>query len=288
MNEKKLVHVERIAIRWGDMDAMGHVNNTVYFRYMEQARIAWFESLVPRAEAWGEISIVIVNASCNFRRPINYPGTVEVKVFAGGAGRVERAHVLRIAPGKRNLRRRRRDRGVPRARPAAAAHPRPDPRGNRRNEAMTPLWTPSAERAARTELARFMKLAGKSSYAELHRWSVESSADFWELVWRFGQVRGDPGGRRLINPEQMPGASFFPEGKLNFAENLLRVRDATPAIVVLGRGPDQAPPVAARAATTSSRASHRRLRLPASSKGDRVAGYLPNMPEAIAAMLATR
>jgi hypothetical protein len=69
MNEKKLVHVERIAIRWGDMDAMGHVNNTVYFRYMEQARIAWFESLVPRADAWGEISIVIVNASCNFRRP---------------------------------------------------------------------------------------------------------------------------------------------------------------------------------------------------------------------------
>jgi len=86
MSEKKLVHVERIAIRWGDMDAMGHVNNTVYFRYMEQARIAWFESLVPRADAWREIGIVIVNASCNFRRPINYPGTVEVKVFAGPPG----------------------------------------------------------------------------------------------------------------------------------------------------------------------------------------------------------
>jgi acyl-CoA thioester hydrolase len=86
MGEKKLVHVETIAIRWGDMDAMGHVNNTVYFRYMEQARIAWFEALVPRADAWGEISIVIVNASCNFKRPINYPGTVEVKVFAGAPG----------------------------------------------------------------------------------------------------------------------------------------------------------------------------------------------------------
>ena len=86
MNQKKRVHTERIAIRWGDMDAMGHVNNTVYFRYMEQARIAWFESLVPRADAWGAISIVIVNASCNFRRPINYPGTVEVGVFAGGPG----------------------------------------------------------------------------------------------------------------------------------------------------------------------------------------------------------
>jgi acyl-CoA thioester hydrolase len=86
MEQRKLVHTERIAIRWGDMDAMGHVNNTVYFRYMEQARIAWFESLVPRAEAWGDVSIVIVNASCNFRRPINYPGTVEVRVFAGAPG----------------------------------------------------------------------------------------------------------------------------------------------------------------------------------------------------------
>jgi acyl-CoA thioester hydrolase len=87
MDEKrKLVHVEKIPVRWGDMDAMGHVNNTVYFRYMEQARIAWFESLVPQAEQWGEVSIVIVNASCNFRRAINYPGTVEVRVFAGPPG----------------------------------------------------------------------------------------------------------------------------------------------------------------------------------------------------------
>ena len=86
MEQKKLVHTERIAIRWGDMDAMGHVNNTVYFRYMEQARIGWFETLVPQADAWSAMSIVIVNASCNFRRPINYPGTVEVKVFAGSPG----------------------------------------------------------------------------------------------------------------------------------------------------------------------------------------------------------
>jgi acyl-CoA thioester hydrolase len=86
MSDRKLVHLEKIAIRWGDMDAMGHVNNTVYFRYMEQARIRWFESLVPQADAWSSMSIVIVNASCNFRRPINYPGTVEVKVFAGAPG----------------------------------------------------------------------------------------------------------------------------------------------------------------------------------------------------------
>jgi acyl-CoA thioester hydrolase len=84
--DRKLVHVERIAIRWGDMDAMGHVNNTVYFRYMEQARIGWFDALVPEQEAWKSTGIVIANASCNFKRPINYPGTVEVRVFTGPPG----------------------------------------------------------------------------------------------------------------------------------------------------------------------------------------------------------
>ena len=78
--------MERIPVRWGDMDAMGHVNNTVYFRYMEQARIGWFDALVPEQDAWKSTGIVIVNASCNFKRPINYPGTVEVKVFAGPPG----------------------------------------------------------------------------------------------------------------------------------------------------------------------------------------------------------
>jgi len=86
MSARKLVYVEKIPVRWGDMDAMGHVNNTVYFRYMEQARIGWFESLLPRGEAWRTIGIVIVNASCHFKKPINYPGTVEVKVFAGEPG----------------------------------------------------------------------------------------------------------------------------------------------------------------------------------------------------------
>ena len=80
MKQKKLVHVERIPIRWGDMDAMGHVNNTVYFRYMEQARIGWFDALVPAAEAWKDTGIVIANASCNFKRALNYPGTVEVEL----------------------------------------------------------------------------------------------------------------------------------------------------------------------------------------------------------------
>jgi acyl-CoA thioester hydrolase len=68
------------------MDAMGHVNNTVYFRYMEQARISWFDALVPEDEAWKSTGIVIANASCNFKRPINYPGTVEVRLSVGSPG----------------------------------------------------------------------------------------------------------------------------------------------------------------------------------------------------------
>ena len=84
---RKLAHVERIPIRWGDMDAMGHVNNIVYFRYMEQARISWFEKLVPGGGAWKTIGVVIVNASCNFRRAITYPGTVEAKVYVGRPGK---------------------------------------------------------------------------------------------------------------------------------------------------------------------------------------------------------
>jgi acyl-CoA thioester hydrolase len=83
---RRLAHIERIPIRWGDMDAMGHVNNTVYFRFMEQARIRWFERLVPEEDAWQSTGIVIANASCNYRRAITYPGTVEVKLYVGAPG----------------------------------------------------------------------------------------------------------------------------------------------------------------------------------------------------------
>ena len=83
---RRLAHVERIPIRWGDMDAMGHVNNAVYFRFMEQARISWFDRLVPENEAWQSTGIVIANASCNYKRAITYPGTVEVKLFVGTPG----------------------------------------------------------------------------------------------------------------------------------------------------------------------------------------------------------
>ena len=73
-------------IRWGDMDAMGHVNNTVYFRYMEQARIEWFTEAGCAPDPMGE-GPVIINARCTFIRQLKYPGEIEVATYVGGPGR---------------------------------------------------------------------------------------------------------------------------------------------------------------------------------------------------------
>ena len=82
-----LVHTSRQAIRWGDMDKLGHVNNTVYFRYMEQARIEWVHGLGPEVRAYEGAGPVIVNASCTFVAPLVYPGELEVRMFLGEPGR---------------------------------------------------------------------------------------------------------------------------------------------------------------------------------------------------------
>jgi len=83
-----LVHTSIQPIRWGDMDEMGHVNNTVYFRFMEQARIEWFYAVGARGGYQASASgPVIVNASCTFEIPLVYPGAVEVRMYLGGLGR---------------------------------------------------------------------------------------------------------------------------------------------------------------------------------------------------------
>jgi acetoacetyl-CoA synthetase len=151
---------------------------------------------------------------------------------------------------------------------------------------MSPMWTPTPERAARTLLAAFMKRAGKTGFHELHAWSVRESEAFWNLVWDFCGVKGEKGSRTLIDGERMPGAKWFPDARLNFAENLLRRRDTSDAIVFWGED------------RVKRRLSHKQLydlvsRMSQAladmgvKKGDRVAGYLPNLPEATAAMLAT-
>ena len=84
---RKLVLVDRIPIRWGDMDAMSHVNNTIYFRYMEQTRIAWYEKMFGELSSARDVGMVIVNASCTFIKPLTYPGTVEVSMLLGECSR---------------------------------------------------------------------------------------------------------------------------------------------------------------------------------------------------------
>lgn len=83
---RRLTATFHMPIRWGDMDAMGHINNTVYFRFMEQARIEWMASLGYGVDV-GVEGPVIANASCNFRVPLAYPGDVEVRFYLGTAGR---------------------------------------------------------------------------------------------------------------------------------------------------------------------------------------------------------
>lgn len=87
MSEKKLVHVSMIPVRWGDMDAYEHVNNTIYFRYAEQCRCEWMEQMGLRLSLGQAEGPVIVNASCTFLIPITYPNTVEVRMYASGIGR---------------------------------------------------------------------------------------------------------------------------------------------------------------------------------------------------------
>jgi len=155
-----------------------------------------------------------------------------------------------------------------------------------------PLWSPAPERVAGTNLAQFTAAAAQrtgrdfSGYADLHRWSVEARGEFWALMWDFGAVRGVRGERVLVDGERMPGAQWFPDARLNFAENQLRRREAGDAIVFWGE--DR---VKRRLSWAELHALVARLAQALSAhgvkKGDRVAGYLPNMPEAVAAMLAT-
>ncbi len=83
---KKLVHTMHIPIRWGDMDAMGHLNNASYFRYLETARIDWMYAIGCRPDPQGE-GLVIINAFCNFYKQLEYPGDVLVKTYVSDAGR---------------------------------------------------------------------------------------------------------------------------------------------------------------------------------------------------------
>lgn len=153
----------------------------------------------------------------------------------------------------------------------------------------SPLWSPSPARAAATRLRAFAELVGAPhEYALLHRWSIERPEEFWNAVWRFAGVVGDRSGPVAVGLDRMGppdsrGPRWFPDARLNFAENLLRPFPG-PAVIALREGGDRRevdrPTLAKLAARVASA-----LRGAGVKPGDRVAAYLPNTLEAVAGML---
>ena len=151
------------------------------------------------------------------------------------------------------------------------------------------LWTPPAERVAAAALTRFAAPLGfrAPDYAALHRWSVDHRAEFWQGVWDFCGVVGERGGGpALVDGDRFPGSRWFPEARLNFAENLLRHRSERVALVsVLENGERRT--LSYRQLAAASMAFRAELAALGVGPGDRVAGWLPNVPQAVVAMLAT-
>lgn len=152
-----------------------------------------------------------------------------------------------------------------------------------------PLWTPSPERIAEANLTAFI-VAAQERFGRrlpdrnaLWRWSWEHMDEFWALLWDFAGVIGDPGDVVVSDADAMPGARFFPEGELNFAENLLRP-GTDPALVFQAEdGPRRE--VSRQELRTIAGAVAAALREHGVQAGDRVAAFLPNIPETMGAML---
>ncbi len=173
------------------------------------------------------------------------------------------------------------------------------------NEA--PLWTPDAERVSRANLTSFIKHIQEQKplgsdavrdYASLYRWSVDHADAFWPMVWEFcGVVSDDRAGKppwddvvvglnRMAPPDPVLGPRWFPGARLNFAENLLRYADDHTALVFWNEQGRQRELSYAALRDEVARVAAA-LREHGIVPGDRVAGFLPNLPEAVIAMLAT-
>src|SRR5580765_3935630 len=172
-----------------------------------------------------------------------------------------------------------------------------------------PLWSPSPQRAAATNLAQFATAArafGYESptgaaavdYPSLHAWSIEHPEQFWPAVWEFCELVAETlpdgsqwtevvrGSDRMAPPDPVAGPRWFLGARLNFAENLLRYRNDHPAIVARNeRGRGRTLTYAELAAEVADIAAA--LRASGVGVGDRVAGFMPNIPETVIAMLAT-
>ena len=155
-----------------------------------------------------------------------------------------------------------------------------------------PLWEPSAERKRNANLTRFIQQVNQrfgkniSSYHDLHQWSVDNIPDFWALMWDFAGIRASQGYERVVEDlTRFPGTRWFPGSRLNFAENLLRYRDDRVAFVFKGETQKSRRMTYAELYTYVARLA-RALRDAGVAPGDRVAGYMPNLIETVAGMLA--
>jgi len=178
---------------------------------------------------------------------------------------------------------------------------------DRDTDADAPIWRPSAEQVARTRMDRFRRDLVARGIApdavtnahELQRWSVQHPAVFWREVWRSAGIQADgpgppdapwrevlKGGERMAPPDPALGPQWFTETRLNFAEHLLRRRDDATAVVSWNeRGCQRRLSYADLARDVARTAAA--MRAVGVQAGDRVAGYLPNIAEAVVAMLAT-
>ena len=155
------------------------------------------------------------------------------------------------------------------------------------------LWEPSVERVEGSEMLRFARGVERRygvelvDYGDLHRWSVAHPAKFWEEVWRFaGVVAAKPWDAVLVDGDRFPGAQWFPGARLNFAENLLRRRDdATAVIGRLENGSRRTLSFADLHEQVARLAAA--LRASGVEPGDRVAAFMPNVPETLIGMLAS-
>jgi acetoacetyl-CoA synthetase len=154
------------------------------------------------------------------------------------------------------------------------------------------LWKPSEEQIKKTNMYRFMNFIyerfGKSfqEYAPLHQWSIENISDFWAAFWEFAEViHSKPCDQVVDDVTKMPGASWFSGARLNFAENLLRYRDDQIALIFKGEAQDSTKMTYAQLYDEVARLA-RSLKDLGIQPGDRVVGFMPNMPQSIIAMLA--
>jgi len=157
---------------------------------------------------------------------------------------------------------------------------------------MEPIWSPSPERIARTQLTRFMRFvrerhrAPVPDYAALHRWSIEFPENFWSALWDFCEIRAQTRATQILaDGNRMPGARWFIDARLNYAENLLR-RDGNTAAIIFRNERGQRRELSWAQLRRETARIADGLRAAGVQPGDRVAAYLPNIPETVIAMLA--